>query len=92
MLYAVGASKRHGVGDALETLIVAAERGWPLAQAQLDVLAQPLGLNESSDDAQRPTSAARNWRELGRSVDLAAWCKPGAATGFERNPTGPLVP
>ena len=86
VLYAVGASKRHGVGEALESLIVAAERGWPLAQAQLEVLAQPLGLRESPHDAQRPTPAARNWRELGREVDLAAWCTPGAATDLSASP------
>jgi len=86
VLYAVGASRGHGVGDALESLIVAAERGWPLAQAQLEVLAQPLRPPESSDEAQRLTPAARNWRELGRRVDLAAWLAPGAATDLSSSP------
>jgi len=86
VLYAVGASRGHGVGDALESLIVAAERGWPLAQAQLEVLAQPLRPRESSDEAQRLTPAAPNWRELGRRVDLAAWTVPGAATDLSSSP------
>jgi TPR repeat protein len=38
VIYAVGASKRHGSADALDTLTVAAERGWSPAQTQLRVL------------------------------------------------------
>lgn len=86
VLYAVGASRRHGVGDALESLIVAAERGWPQAQAQLEVLAKPLGPHESLGGTRPLTHAARSWRELGRSVDLAAWCTPGTATDLSESP------
>ena len=43
-------------------------------------------------DAQRRHAAALDWRRLGRSVDLAAWRKPRRRDGFEREPTGPLVP
>ena len=86
VLYAVGASRRHGVGDALESLIVAAERGWPQAQAQLEVLAKPLGPHESLGGTRPLKRAARSWRELGRSVDLAAWCTPGTATDLSESP------
>jgi len=86
VLYAVGASKRHGVGDALESLIVAAERGWPQAQAQLEVLAEPPGSHGSPDGAVSPSRSARSWRELGRTVDLAAWRTPGAATNLSESP------
>src|SRR5262245_41215859 len=37
VLYAVGASARHTVDHALQSLITAAERGWPQARAQLEV-------------------------------------------------------
>ena len=86
VLYAVGASKHHGVGDALESLIVAAERGWPLAQAQLEVLTKPPAPRESSDETQRLTRETTNWRELGRRVDLAAWRTPAAATDLSESP------
>src|SRR5882724_3863901 len=39
VLYAVGASRGHDVQAGLESLVVAAERGWLEAQAQLEVLA-----------------------------------------------------
>ena len=75
VLYAVGASQRHGVGDALESLILAAERGWPHAQAQLEVLAA----SPSRIDARRlpgtavPAPALAWLAPARRSVDLAAW-------------------
>src|SRR5688572_4512504 len=73
VIYAVGASSRHGAADALETLTLAAERGWLPAQAQLRVLA-----------AERPSGAepsGTDWRGLRARVDLAAWqLAPRAAT------------
>jgi len=74
VLYAVGASRGHGVEAGLESLIVAAERGWPAAQAQLDVLAAvPATLNDSSETArmEAATSGAADWRKLGRTFDPA---------------------
>jgi prolyl 4-hydroxylase len=73
VIYGVGASGRHGWADALETLTLAAERGWQPAQAQLHVLA-----------AERQSGAEpsqRDWRRLRARVDLAAWqAAPRAAT------------
>lgn len=73
VIYAVGASKRHGSADALETLTLSAERGWQPAQAQLRVLAAewPTGAEPAESD----------WRRLRARVDLAAWqSAPRAAT------------
>jgi prolyl 4-hydroxylase len=73
VIYAVGASRRHGAADALDTLTLAAERGWPLAQEQLRVLA-----GEASGNREPPAS---EWRDLRARVDLAAWqLVPRAAT------------
>jgi prolyl 4-hydroxylase len=66
VLYAVGASRGHDLPAALESLIVAAERGWPPAQAQLQVLAA--AATEATS-----TSDASDWRTLGQRIDLAAW-------------------
>jgi prolyl 4-hydroxylase len=83
VLYAVGASERHKLDAALDSLIVAAERGWPNAQAQLRVLGGgPLG-----KDAM-PAGDAADWRALGRRVDLAAWRTVPAAIELS---TSPLV-
>jgi prolyl 4-hydroxylase len=78
VLYAVGASPRHDVGHALESLIIAAERGWPQAQAELQVLAATA--DGPSVEAPGQTPAAPNWRRLGESVDLAAWRTAPAST------------
>ena len=86
VIYAVGASKRHGVGDALDSLIVAAERGWPQAQAQLEVLATaPTGSTAPTDEMQQ-ASDARTWRELAQRIDLAAWRTPPASTNLSESP------
>ncbi len=91
VLYAVGASRGHDLGSGLESLILAAERGWPAAQAQLEVLAAG---PESTDDAHGVAGAAaeppatRDWRALGRAVDLTAWQSAPACTDLS---TSPLV-
>jgi prolyl 4-hydroxylase len=73
VLYAVGASRRHDSAHALETLTLAAERGWAPAQAQLRVLAR-----EPPDSS---ISSANDWRGLQARVDVAAWqSAPRAAT------------
>ena len=61
VIYAVGASRRHGVTDALDLLALAAERGWQPAQGQLRVLANT------------PGAAQTDWRSLRAHVELAAW-------------------
>ena len=77
VLYAVGASRGHGVQAGLESLIVAAERGWAQAQAQLRVLAAEAGSHEGT---------AVDWRAVGRRIDLAAWQTAPAATDLSDSP------
>jgi len=78
VLYAVGASRGHGVEAGLQSLIVAAERGWPAARAQLNVLA--------AGDEPQPPSHSTDWRALARAIDLAAWQAPPAATDLSGSP------
>lgn len=66
VLYAVGASRGHNLPAALESLIVAAERGWPPAQTQLRALASAESDAASTDDE-------ADWRTLAQHIDLAAW-------------------
>src|SRR5262249_50880611 len=63
VLYAVGASARHTLDDALASLVTAAERGWTHARLQLQALAGAPAAPQGPDA----------WRELARDVDLAAW-------------------
>ena len=63
VLFAVGASRQHDVHSGLENLVVAAERGWPAAQAQLRVLGAP-GVEDNQPG---------RWRELAATIDLAWW-------------------
>ena len=89
VLYAVGASQRHGVSDALESLILAAERGWPHARAQLEVLAAAPSRMNSSPVAAEPRPGAGDslgWRRLGQRVDLAAWRTAPASTDLSASP------
>jgi hypothetical protein len=83
VLYAVGASRGHGVQAGLESLVVAAERGWPAARAQLNVLAA--GPNDVSD-GNGAASASTDWRALSQAIDLAAWQAPPRATDLSGNP------
>jgi prolyl 4-hydroxylase len=82
VLYAVGASRGHGVQAGLESLIVAAERGWPAARAQLRVLAA----EPSEDSAGGGLSPSTDWRALAQAIDLTAWQAPPAATDLSANP------
>jgi prolyl 4-hydroxylase len=88
VLYAVGASQRHGVGDALESLILAAERGWPQAQAQIEVLTESPGVDARAAAAQpQPTpSNSLDWRRLGQRVDLTVWRSAPASTDLSASP------
>ena len=69
VLFAVGASREHGLRSALESLVLAADRGWPAAQAQLRTLAVAA---PSADESP-------SWRELAATIDLDWWT--GAAPG-----------
>jgi prolyl 4-hydroxylase len=83
VIYAVGASKRHGPADALDTLTTAAERGWSPAQAQLRVLAA-----EPQSGAE---PAASDWRRLRARVDLAAWAAVPQAKTLSADPVVRVV-
>ncbi|HWN38973.1 MAG TPA: 2OG-Fe(II) oxygenase [Gammaproteobacteria bacterium] len=78
VLYAVGASRGHGIEAGLKSLIVAAERGWPAAHAQLNVLA--------ARDEPQPPSRSSDWRALAQAIDLTAWQAPPAATDLSASP------
>ena len=69
VLFAVGASRAHDVRAGLESLTVAAERGWPAAQAQL----RTLGAHANDGRA--------TWREIAATIDLDDWTR--AAPGRE---------
>ncbi|HZF31406.1 MAG TPA: 2OG-Fe(II) oxygenase [Gammaproteobacteria bacterium] len=78
-LYAVGTSPKHDLAAALESLIVAAERGWLPAREQLEVLAA------ASPDADR-VGGAQRWRELGVRIDLGAWGTPPPSVDLSASP------
>ncbi|HVJ29945.1 MAG TPA: 2OG-Fe(II) oxygenase [Gammaproteobacteria bacterium] len=82
VLYAVGASRGHGVQAGLQSLIVAAERGWPPARAQLNVLAA----GPSEDSAGDGLSPRTDWPALAQAIDLGPWQTPPAATDLSASP------
>jgi prolyl 4-hydroxylase len=86
VLYTVGASRGHGVQAGLESLIVAAERGWPAARAQLSVLAETPSAFQAADGVHVPPSRDTDWRALGQAIDLAAWQAPLPATDLSESP------
>ena len=94
VLYAVGASRGHDVQAGLECLIVAAERGWPGAQAQLEVLAAGPSSTEESVAAGvgAGTSTTHDWRALGKNIDLKAWQSAPAAKDLSASPLVRLHP
>jgi hypothetical protein len=86
VLYAVGGSRRHGIADALDALAVAADRGWPTAQAQLRLLA----VEHTADDGGAVSSS--DWRRLRNRIEVAAWREPPAAASLSTSPLVQLVP
>ncbi|HEX6962353.1 MAG TPA: hypothetical protein VF175_10835, partial [Lacipirellula sp.] len=99
VLFGIGVSRRHDLADALESLVVAAERGWPSAQAQIAVLAgESSGLGESAGEgtglgqsagertAAREPAGPGSWRHLATSIDLSAWLAPPPATDLNDSP------
>ena len=74
VLFALGVSKQHDLNAALDSLVAAAERGWPAARAQLRVLA-------ADRDTATAVAGPALWRQLGSSVDLPslAGAVPGAS-------------
>jgi prolyl 4-hydroxylase len=76
VLFAVGASREHTLHSALDSLVLAAERGWPQAQAQLHVLA----------GAAHGSPAPGSWRGLAAQIDLDAWAQAPAGTDLAPSP------
>jgi hypothetical protein len=79
VLFGIGVSRRHDLAAALESLVVAAERGWTSAQAQISVLA-----GEDPDASER--AGTRSWRALATSIDLNAWLTPPPSTELNDSP------
>ena len=79
VLFGIGVSSRHDLSAALECLVVAAERGWQPAQAQIAVLAGERGAAD-----ERGGRGA--WRRLATSIDLSAWLTPPPATNLNDSP------
>jgi hypothetical protein len=86
VLYAVGASKRHGPERSLEMLSKAAQRGWAPARAQLLVLAGEPGAFAAG------ATEERDWTALANTVDLTAWLTPPAGTDLSTSPHIRRVP
>ena len=79
VLFAIGASRNHTLAAALDTLVVAAERGWAPAQAQLRVLA-------ADAIGEREPAQSESWRDVAARVDLAAWTAVPPATDLSSSP------
>lgn len=75
VLYAAGASRGHDLRAGLESLVVAAERGWPAAQEQLRTLA--------GGSAAGPSEG---WRELATRIDLGAWTSAARGRDLSTSP------
>jgi prolyl 4-hydroxylase len=76
VLFAVGGSAQHDVRAALESLVAAAERGWPAAQAQLRALGA----------AAAEEGGASLWRDLAATIDLAWWTRAAAGRELSGDP------
>jgi prolyl 4-hydroxylase len=72
-LAGVGACTPQSWPLAFDYLQLAAERGWPQAQAQLALLASDKELAAKAKNGGAPADA---WRRLRESVDIAAWTNP----------------
>jgi prolyl 4-hydroxylase len=79
VLFGIGVSSRHDLAAALECLVVAAERGWPPAKAQIAVLA-------GEPHARSERGAAGVWRRLAASIDLQTWQAPPSGTDLSGSP------
>lgn len=79
VLFGIGVSRRHDLAAALESLVLAAERGWRPAEAQIAVLA-------GEQPATSERAGTRSWRDLAASIDLQAWLEPPAAIELNDSP------
>lgn len=82
VIYAVGASRRHGLPEALDALALAAERGWKPAQDQLRVLAREGAATDARGD----------WRALRERVELAAWQPAQHTVSLSGDPVVQTIP
>src|SRR5690606_12908193 len=88
VLYAVGASRRHGLPHSLSRLTDAAERGWPSAQAQLRLLAsERFGANGTNFDI-----VGSDWRRLASGIDLEAWQASPPGSDLAPSPLIRVIP
>jgi prolyl 4-hydroxylase len=76
VLFAVGASREHDARGGLESLVVAAERGWPAAQAQLRTLGAVDARAEKTGE----------WRELAATIDLDWWTRAAPGRDLSSDP------
>jgi hypothetical protein len=72
---AEGLGVRQDFAAAFDHLERSAERGYPLARSELAALAG----DWSPPDAADWTRSKRDWKVLRRSIDIAAWIRPGPA-------------
>jgi prolyl 4-hydroxylase len=86
VLYAVGASRGQGVQTGLQSLIVAAERGWLPAQDQLRLLAVTSDERGPASVAEGSPQSTTDWRSLGRAIDLSQWEVPPPARDLSQSP------
>jgi prolyl 4-hydroxylase len=77
VLYAVGAGRGHDVKAGFESLVVAAERGFLPAQAQIEVLAADAGV---------ATAGTVDWRAMAKGVDLTSWQTAPTAIDVSSSP------
>ena len=86
VLAAMGAYVAQSWSDALEMLVLAAERGWPAARGALETLA---------GDAAAGRSAAESrdrWRRLAQAIDLRSWLRSPRATTLSEQPVVRSIP
>ena len=76
VLFAVAASRQHDLRSGLDSLVVAAERGWAAAQAQLRTLA-------GRGARTRPGS---EWPDLAAAIDLAWWTESALGRDLSGSP------
>jgi prolyl 4-hydroxylase len=79
VLYALGLYTKQGWHEGLESLALAANRGWVPAQKQLQVLADPGCIYPSAKEK-------LDWNMLALKVDLGAWSVPPAGSDLCASP------
>jgi hypothetical protein len=81
VLFTVGAHRNHDVRSGLESLVVAAQRGWPAAQQQLRALSADRAV-AALDSAEMPAY----WRELAATIDIDWWTSAPPGRDLSANP------